>query len=79
MYKKQILKIGNSKKGKAITSLVLGLLMIGSTAGVVSASAQDTFYDYYSSEYGFATNTRPKEDYTSSYIWQNKLGNKQDK
>lgn len=69
MYKKHILKIGNSKKCKAMTSLVLGLLMIGSMASVVSASAQDTFYDYNSSEYGFATDTRPKEDYTSSYIW----------
>lgn len=28
MYKKQILKIGNSKKGKAITSLVLGLFIM---------------------------------------------------
>lgn len=70
MHKKQLLKIGNSKKSKAISGLVLGLMMVGSLAGMVSAgNFQDTYYDYNSGQYGFATDTRTKEDYTSSYIW----------
>ena len=69
MYKKQLLKIGNSKKSKAITGLALSFLLVRSMAGAVSAgNIEDTKYQYNSSGYGFATETRDKTDYTSSYI-----------
>ena len=69
MYKKQLLRVGNSKKSKAITGVVISLLMVGSIAGSVFAgNIKDTNYDYNSTKYGFATDTREKKDYTSSYI-----------
>ena len=69
MYKKQLLRVGNSKKSKAITGLVIGLLMVGSVAGAVSAgNIGNTSYQYNSTSKGFATETRDKIDYTSAYI-----------
>lgn len=70
MHKKQFLKIGNSKKSKAITGLALSLLLVGSMAGAVSAgNIGDTTYQYNSTGSGFATPTRDKTDYTSAYIY----------
>ena len=70
MYKKQLLKVGTSKKSKATAGLVIGLLMVGSVAGAVSAgNISDTSYQYNSTGEGFATVTRDKTDYTSAYIF----------
>ena len=69
MYKKQFLKIGNSKKSKTITGIVLSLLLVGSMSGAALAgNFEDKPYNYNSTGYGFATSTEYKEDYTSSYI-----------
>lgn len=70
MYKKQLLKVGHGKKSKVISGLVLSLVLVGMIAGSVSAGDyQDSPYSYSVKQYGVATETRAKDDYTSAYIW----------
>ncbi len=69
MRKKQLLKLGHGKKGRAIKGAVLSLMIIGMCAGGVSAAGniQDTEYSEYSTK-GVYTDQREKLDYTSAYI-----------
>lgn len=71
MRKKQILKLGNHKKGKMIGGAVLSLAMIGMVAGSTKAAGNitDTYYRYLSSNMrAFTTETRDKRDDTYVYI-----------
>lgn len=69
MRKKQLIKVNCSRRTKAmglsVTALMLAVAISGS---VFAGNIQDTGYSYNSPKSGFATQTRPKEDDTSSYI-----------
>lgn len=70
MYKKQILKIGHSRKSKVASCLVLSFVLIGTIAANVSAgNITDREYEYTCGPNGFATSTEEKWDYTSAYIY----------
>lgn len=72
MRKKQLIKLGTGKKGKAVGGAVLSLAMIGMFAGSAMASGNigDTAYSYLSSNMrAYTTETRPKMDDTSAYIY----------
>lgn len=66
MYKKRLLKIKHGKKVVGVG--LLGLMLLGSFGNVFAGNTGDTFYNYNSTSYGFATETRDKTDYTSAYI-----------
>lgn len=75
MRKRQLLKLGNGKKGKAIGGAVLSLAMATMIGGGVLAAGniQDSYYSLYGeNEYWYATPTRDKIDATSSYILHQK-------
>lgn len=66
MFKKQILKMKHGKK--MICTGIISAMLLMAMSTTAFASAQDTPYDYFTGPNGFATQTRLKEDYTSSYI-----------
>jgi hypothetical protein len=66
MFKKQILKVKHGKK--LIGVGLLGLMLMGSMTAF-AGNITDTYYDGNCGAGGFATITRSKDDYTSSYIY----------
>ena len=66
MFKKQILKVKHGKK--LIGAGLLGLMLMGSMTAF-AGNITDTYYDGNCGAGGFATITRSKDDYTSSYIY----------
>lgn len=65
MFKKEIFKMKHGKK--LVGAGLLGLMLMGSMTAF-AGNITDTYYDGSCGAGGFATITRSKTDYTSSYI-----------
>lgn len=69
MYKKRLLKVNMNGKKRFVTALGLSLIMTTMLGmGASANNSGDTPYNY-TGQYGFATETRDKTDYSSAYIY----------